>query len=104
MFYIQPIISESSSPFVSTEVKPSFTTDIATPLGEFPDLVHDNSDLYNSIPTSVDLVHPIEQPPTPPPVPQPLKKFARPQKAPTYLHAYHCNLASTHVSALASLT
>lgn len=101
---MQPIISESSSPFVSAEVTPSFTTDIATPLGEFPDLAHDNSNLYHSTPTSVDLVHPIEQPPTPPPVPQSLKKSTRPQKAPTYLHAYHFNLASTHVLASTSLT
>ena len=39
-----------------------------------------------------------------PPSPQPQRKSSRPQKAPSYLLDYHCNLASAHVLALASIT
>ena len=44
------------------------------------------------------------QPPAPSPIPQPIRKPTRPHKVPTYRRDYHCNLASAHVSASASLT
>ena len=69
MFSMQLVIPKSRSPSVSAEFAPNFTIDIATPPDEFLDLVHDNSDLDHSTSTLVDLVHLIEQPPTPPPVP-----------------------------------
>ena len=71
---MQLVIPESSLPSVSAEFIPSFTTGITTPPNEFPNLVHDSSNLDHSTPTSVELVQPIVQPPAPPPVPQPLRK------------------------------
>ena len=38
------------------------------------------------------------------PVPPLVRRFTRPHNPPTYLHDYHCNLASAHVLASTSLT
>ena len=95
------VSAESFTLPVSVEFTPAFTTDIATPLDEFPDIVSPPSTLKQPhfdptlpvLPTSVS-----------PHLPQPQRKSSRPHKASSYLLDYHCNLASSHVLASTSLT
>ena len=110
MFPPQSVLPESSSSpasadlftlHVSTELTPAFTTNIATPPDEFLDLVPHPSAIKQSH-YALDL--PVLPNSVSPPSPQPQRKSSRPQKAPSYLLDYHCNLASAHVLALASIT
>ena len=110
IFPPQSVLPESSSSpasanlftlHVSTELTPAFTTNIATPPDEFSDLVPHPSALEQSH-YALDL--PVLPNSISPPSPQPQRKSSRPQKAPSYLLDYHCNLASAHVLASTSIT
>ena len=80
MFLKQLVIPKSSTPTISIKLIPPYTTNIATPPDEFPNLIPNNSNLEHSNSTSIDLVPPIDQLPVPPPVPQPQRKSTRPYK------------------------
>ena len=110
MFRPQSVLPKSSTspvstdPFtlsVSAEFTPAFTTNIATPPDEFPDLVPYPSALEHSH-YALDL--PVLPNSISPPPPHPQRKSSRPHKAPSYLLNFHCNLASAHVLASASIT
>lgn len=100
MFPCRPLIPDSI-PLVCAEFSLPFNPiDIVVPLDEFPDLIH--LDLDSSSPV-------IDPSPATPIVATPLpdlpivRRSTRSHKPPTYLHDYHCTLASTHVLASASL-
>ena len=91
-------------PTISTEFSLPFSSvDPAVPPNEFPDLVH--SDLAPSPSIFVHSDHNKLLDPISSRVPElPLvRRSSRPFKPPSYLHEYHCNLASAHVLATASL-
>ena len=86
---------------IFVEFTPAFTTDIATPPNEVPDLMPLPSTLEQSHSARNLTVSPNSVSPQ---SPQPQRKSSRPHKAPSYLLDYHCNLASAHVLASASIT
>nr|POE71268.1 hypothetical protein CFP56_71153 [Quercus suber] len=75
------------------EFTPSFSTDLAVPPDEFPDLVHPDSNHSNS---SCDVPQSHSDG-------QSVRQSTRVRKPPSYLQDYHCNLASAHVSTSVSL-
>nr|POE80354.1 hypothetical protein CFP56_10579 [Quercus suber] len=85
---------------------------MAVPPNDVPDLVHPN-DVSNQ-PVFPDLIHPIDAStqsdsigliPLEPQVPVvvPVRQSSSPQKPPTYLRDYHCNLVAAPLLASAAL-
>ena len=99
-----PVSVELPTLTVSAEFTPTFTTNIATPPYEFPDIVPFHSNLEQSHSAPVAFVPLVTSAPVSPSLPQPQRKSSRPHKAPSYLYDYHCNLAFAHVLASTSLT
>nr|POF12099.1 hypothetical protein CFP56_08863 [Quercus suber] len=64
MFHSQPIIPNSSSSLPTAKFTLSFSTDLAVPPNEFPNLIHPDSDSYNpycDVPQSSLVVQPVRQ-------------------------------------------